>query len=61
MTRMTAQRQPAPAPGRYVIFGLKLGHWIPISRSFQNEEQARRYAETLPTDVPTQIREVVGA
>ena len=58
---MTAQRQPAPtaAPPRFVIFGLKLGYWIPISRSFDSAEQARRYAETLPTDVRTQIREVV--
>jgi len=60
---VTAQRQPAPtaARARYVIFGLKFRHWIPISRTFETAEQARRYAETLPTDVPTQIREVVGA
>ena len=59
---MTAQRQPAPStPSGFVVFGLRLGHWIPISKSFDSAEQARRYAETLPTDVPTQIREVVGA
>jgi hypothetical protein len=60
---MTAQHQPAPtaARARYVIFGLKFRHWIPISRTFETAEQARRYAETLPTDVPTQIREVAGA
>ena len=48
---MTAQRQPAPtaarARARYVIFGLKFRHWIPISRTFETAEQARRYAETL--------------